>query len=256
MMTPTSTSVPPRLVMWSGRRMKPFMLRKKKKLVTVTRRNGLSARMNGTDDYRMATTDSVPRRSLADLAGDLVLTLDPAFQGLPDAAPGGSVLAAFVALGGPAMGGGAVVFGLAPSFDVAFAGRLCVGLGASVMLIAWLALASAWFRPDEFATISGFTQTVGNVGAFAAASPLVLLVEAVGWRPTFVMIGGATLALAVVAAAFIRDRPEALGLPPLNPERIGAASPALRDVLRGVSAVVANRRSWPPILAAGGVYTT
>ena len=80
--------------------MKPFMLRKKKKLVTVTRRNGLSARMNGTDDYRMATTDSVPRRSLADLAGDLVLTLDPAFQGLPDAAPGGSVLAAFDALAG------------------------------------------------------------------------------------------------------------------------------------------------------------
>src|SRR5213596_2762474 len=62
--------------------------------------------------------------------------------------------------------------------------------------------------------------------------------------------------LAVVAAAFIRDRPEALGLPPVNSERVGAASPALRDVLRGVPAVVANRRSWPPILAAGGMYTT
>src|SRR5205823_9253609 len=100
MMTPTSTSVPPRLVMWSGRRMKPFMLRKKKKLVTVTRRNGLSARMNGTDDYRMVTIDSVLRRSLADRGGDFVPTLDPAFQGLPDAAHGGSVLAAFDALAG------------------------------------------------------------------------------------------------------------------------------------------------------------
>jgi sugar phosphate permease len=179
--------------------------------------------------------------AMALVAGSLADTLGPRWT---------------IALGGAAMGGGAVVFGLAPSFDVAFAGRLCVGLGASVMLIAWLALASAWFRADEFATISGFTQTVGNVGALAAASPLALLVEAVGWRPTFVMIGGATLALAVAAAAFIRDRPEALGLPPINPERVGAASPALRDVLRGVPAVVANRRSWPPILAAGGVYTT
>lgn len=46
----------------------------------------------------MATIDSVLRRSLADRGGDLVLTLDPAFQGLPDTAHGGSVLAAFDAL--------------------------------------------------------------------------------------------------------------------------------------------------------------
>jgi len=56
--------------------------------------------MNGTDDYRMVTIDSVLRRSLADRGGDFVLTLDPAFQGLPDAAHGGSVLAAFDALAG------------------------------------------------------------------------------------------------------------------------------------------------------------
>src|SRR5712691_9588491 len=83
--------------------MKPFMLRKKKKLVAVTRTNGLSARMDGTDDYRMVTIDSLLRGSLADRGGDLVLTLDPAFQGLPDTAHGGSVLAAFDALTGLSM---------------------------------------------------------------------------------------------------------------------------------------------------------
>src|SRR2546430_13643258 len=46
----------------------------------------------------MATIDSVLRRALDDRSGDLVLTLDPAFQGLPDTAHGGSVLAAFDAL--------------------------------------------------------------------------------------------------------------------------------------------------------------
>ncbi|MGH7276022.1 MAG: hypothetical protein ACREIY_03210, partial [Candidatus Rokuibacteriota bacterium] len=48
----------------------------------------------------MATIDSVLRRSLEDRAGSLILTLDPAFQGLPDTAHGGSVLAAFDALAG------------------------------------------------------------------------------------------------------------------------------------------------------------
>jgi len=32
----------------------------------------------------MTTIDSVLRRSLDDRSGDLILTLDPAFQGLPD----------------------------------------------------------------------------------------------------------------------------------------------------------------------------
>ncbi len=179
--------------------------------------------------------------AMALVAGSLADTLGPRWT---------------IAAGGATMGAGAVLFGLAPDFDAAFAGRLLVGLGASVLLIAWLSLAAAWFRPDEFATISGWTQTVGNLGALVAASPLALLVEAVGWRRTFVAIGGVTLALAGAAAGLVRDRPEALGLPPVNPERAGARAPALGAVLRGVPAVVANPRTWPPVLAAGGVYTT
>src|SRR5438445_341920 len=70
--------------------MKPFMLRKKKKLVAVARRKILSARMGDTRDYRMTTIDSVLRRSLDDRSGELILTLDPHFQGLPDTAHGGS----------------------------------------------------------------------------------------------------------------------------------------------------------------------
>ena len=161
-----------------------------------------------------------------------------------------------LALGGATMGLGAALFGGASTFGVAFAGRLLVGLGASVMLIAWLSLAAAWFRPDEFATISGWTQTVGNAGALLAASPLALLVEAVGWRHTFVVIGGVTLVLAAGAAGLIRDRPEGMGFPPVNPEHARRSVPTLREVLRGVPEVMRNPRTWPPILATCGIYTT
>lgn len=51
----------------------------------------------------MATTDAILRRGLARRGDDFVLTLDPAFQGLPDTAHGGSLLAVFHAVaGGPA----------------------------------------------------------------------------------------------------------------------------------------------------------
>lgn len=48
----------------------------------------------------MATIDSILRRSLETSGRDLILTLDPALQGLPDAAHGGSVLAVFDSLAG------------------------------------------------------------------------------------------------------------------------------------------------------------
>lgn len=159
-----------------------------------------------------------------------------------------------LALGAAGMGAGAVLFGLAPAFPVAAAGRLVVSLGASVVLIAFLALAAEWFRADEFATVSGFTQTVGNVGGLVAASPLALLVEAIGWRQSFVVIGAVTLALAALPLVAIHDRPEAAGLPPVNSARRRAMT--LREVARGIPAVVGNRRTWPPILAAAGVYAT
>jgi sugar phosphate permease len=157
-----------------------------------------------------------------------------------------------IASGATAMAFGAALFGLAPVFGVAVAGRFLVGLGASVILIAWLTLATAWYRPEQFATISGLTQTIGNLGALMASSPLALAVEAIGWRSAFVMIGGVTLLLAMAALLLVRDRPEAAGLSPVD--RRGA--PRLADVLASIPAIVTNVRSWPPVLAAAGVYAT
>ena len=81
---------------------------------------------------------------MALVAGSLVETLGPRLT---------------LTSGAAAMAAGAVLFGLAPVFGVAVVGRLLIGLGASVILIAWLSLAAAWYEPQRFATISGWTQT-------------------------------------------------------------------------------------------------
>ena len=150
--------------------------------------------------------------------------------------------------GGVAMAFGTALFGLAPSFGVAVAGRLLMAVGASVILISWLSLIAAWLRADEFATAAGWTQTVGNVGGLAASLPLALLVEAAGWRETFVLIGAATLVLALVVLVIVHDRPPGAAPPP---ERA-----SLGSVLAGMGRVVANARSWPPVLAAAGMFAT
>jgi len=156
-------------------------------------------------------------------------------------------------LGGVTMAFGAALFGLAPSFGVAFVARLLVGLGASVVLIAWLSLIAAWLRPADFATAAGWTQTVGNVGGLAASAPLALVVEAAGWRQTFVLIGAVTLLLALLVLVVVRDRPADLGLPSETapPRRAG-----LGGVVSGARSIVSNPRTWPPVLAAGGIFAT
>jgi len=159
-----------------------------------------------------------------------------------------------LALGCVAVGAGSAVFGVAPVFSIAVVGRLVTSLGASVILIAWLTLLAQWFRADEFATVSGSTQGVGNVGALLASTPLALAVEALGWRQSFVMIGVATMLLAIAGVLLVRDRPQALGLPAIAP---GPSPPeTLAGVLRGIPAVVGNARTWPPALAAAAVYAT
>src|SRR5882724_7651999 len=52
------------------------------------------------ENYRMTTIDATLRHALEVSGRDLILTLDPALQGLPETAHGGSVLAVFDALAG------------------------------------------------------------------------------------------------------------------------------------------------------------
>ena len=158
-----------------------------------------------------------------------------------------------LALGGLTMAAGSVLFGAAPVFSAALVGRLLVGVGASTMLIASLRLASEWFRPHEFATVAGTSQSIGAVGAIVGTGPLALLVEAIGWRWSYVGIGGVTLLLAAACWVFIRDKPEELGLPRVS-EGTRAASPSLRETLGAIPAIAGNPRSWPVLLMGGTMY--
>jgi len=158
-----------------------------------------------------------------------------------------------LALGGTTMAAGSILFGAAPIFWVAFAGRLLVGLGASTMLIASLRLASEWFRPHEFATVAGSSQSIGAVGAIVGTGPLALLVDAIGWRWSYIGIGGVTAVLAAACFVFIRDRPEDLGLPRIA-DGPRPAAPSLRATIAAVPAIAANPRSWPILVMGAAMY--
>ncbi len=60
---------------------------------------------------------------------------------------------------------GTALFGLAHSFGVIIAGRFLMGVGVAVVWIPCMRILANWFRPKEFATLTGVMLTVGNAGA-------------------------------------------------------------------------------------------
>ena len=155
-------------------------------------------------------------------------------------------------IGTVAMSVGALAFGLAESYPVAFLARLAIGLGAGVVFIATIRFCANWYRPGEFATMNGLTVGMSGLGAILATTPLALAVAALGVRVSIVGIGLAGLLLAAVIWVFARDTPTAAGFAPLSDVQ-SAPTLTLRDVGRNLRTVLTERETW---LAGLALFTS
>ena len=146
---------------------------------------------------------------------------------------------------------GALMFALAPSFAVAAAGRALIGASVAVAFVCMLKLAAHWLDARRFALASGMALCVGMIGAVSAGAPLRLGVDAFGWRPVMVIIGVATLVIAVLIAWFVREDPSAYGYRSHAPK--DARPPENEGILQGILSVFRYRNSWLLVLIPGGV---
>lgn len=151
-----------------------------------------------------------------------------------------------LALGGIIGGLGSLLFGFAPTLDLALAGRTLVGLGVSVTFIAMLKLVAVWFEENRFATIVGICMLVGNLGSVLAGAPLSAMAQATGWRGVFIGVGAVSLVLGALCWLIVRDAPTASG---------EASRPRFDRtvVLSSLLAVIRNRATWPAALVNTGM---
>jgi sugar phosphate permease len=138
---------------------------------------------------------------------------------------------------------GSVLLGLAPSAFWAISGRFLVGLGVAMLFVPTMKILAEWFKTREFAMMTGILMAMGGIGSLSAATPLALLSGAIGWRMSFIAVGGFTLLLGLMVWLWVRDRPADMGWPALTDAT--TKTEAAIGLKQAVAKVLSSRHFWP-----------
>jgi sugar phosphate permease len=134
---------------------------------------------------------------------------------------------------------GAVVFSWADSLALGVTGRVLLGAGMACNLMGTFKLLTLWFSPRKFATLMGVVIAIGTAGNMVATTPLVVLVENIGWRAGFQLIAAINLLLTLVFYVVVCD-------PPANsPDYLDRGpSMSLHDVFGNMQLLFKQKDYW------------
>lgn len=148
---------------------------------------------------------------------------------------------------------GTILFGATDSYALASLGRLVVGASTAIGWVVTLKIATHWFPPASFATLSGLGLFMGNIGALFAQVPLRLLVERFGWRGVAIGSAGVVLVVGAAAWALVANDPSDRGFTTYAPAELHRRKHlTLRESFGGFGALFADRNTWLIFLAQGG----
>lgn len=111
-----------------------------------------------------------------------------------------------LAIGGA---GGAALFAMATQVWHIDAAMVLIGIGCSPVLMACYYILARNSRPAVFATYAGAVLGFGSLGNLAAALPMTLAAQALGWRGALAALAMITLAAALAILVLVRDPPSA-----------------------------------------------
>ena len=135
---------------------------------------------------------------------------------------------------------GVILFAWSQSLGMSAVGRALMGLGTACNLMGSFKLLTLWFSPMKFATLSAVITSVGALGTITAATPLVLMVEGIGWRLVFTIFSVVTMTVSVVFYLVVRDKSHET---PYGSRPLEASHPPVR-ILSTLGRLFKSRDYW------------
>jgi sugar phosphate permease len=136
--------------------------------------------------------------------------------------------------------GGAFIFSMGESYYPLVLGRVCLGIGMACNFMGTLKLITIWFEPKQFATLSAVIVSAGTAGNIAAATPLVLMVHTMGWRNSFMTMGGFTFLIAVLFFFLVSDCPAS----EQNRHNQTSSRPQVKDTIKTAKNLFSQKDFW------------
>ncbi len=109
-------------------------------------------------------------------------------------------------LGALVMAIGQLIFALSGGLLGAITGRVLVGCGDAMMFLSVIRIVNVWFPPLRNPLMVQITGLLGQLGAIAAAVPLITSLHTYGWKPTFLGAAALSMLSLVIVAIVLRDR--------------------------------------------------
>jgi len=145
---------------------------------------------------------------------------------------------------------GSLAFAWADSLTMLILARILLGVGMACNLMGTLKLLTLWFSPAYFATLTTVVMSLSTAGSICATTPLVLLVQALGWRVSFNLFAVGTLLATLAFWIIVRDCPaDSIPHPIANKSNL-----TLRDALSSLGRLLRNRNYWMISMGTFGRY--
>ncbi len=139
---------------------------------------------------------------------------------------------------------GAFIFASASSIHTANVGRLVIGASMGVAWVSILKLSTRWFKPNQFALVTGLALGLGILGALSAGVPLKLLMNLFGWRSVIFGAGIITLVICLAIWIFVRDDPVQKGYDSYATDLAPSIHRPQASILRDLSDIFRYKNTW------------
>ena len=139
---------------------------------------------------------------------------------------------------------GAFIFASSASIQAANIGRLIIGASMGVAWVSILKLSTRWFKPNQFAVVTGLALCLGILGALSAGVPLRLLMNLLGWRSVIFGAGTITLIVSLAIWIFVRDDPVQKGYDSYTTDFTTSNHIPKASILSDLSKIFRYKNTW------------